>query len=189
MKFTLTYTGELKANGSVEHKHMLRSQFHSQLSVLWQQEPLVENHHWFRGGKPTKIDLNRRVGAFQFVPLVSPAIHLVCELKISMLRPEPPGSIVTQGGDIDNRLKTLLDALRVPKNLKEVPSSAEPGPSHNPFFCLLEDDALITGLSVDTERLLVAEKRATEVHLDIQVITRPTRVIVENRILGNIGLV
>ncbi len=169
MKFTLTYTGDLRANGSVNHKHALRCHFHAQLGVLWQHEPLLENQHWYKGGKPTKIDLNRLIGSFRFVPLVSPSVHLVCELKIFMLRPEPAGSIITQGGDIDNRLKTLFDSLRVPKNEGEVPRTAQPMPDQDPLFCLLEDDALITSISVETERLLIPNQRPTEVHLDIQV--------------------
>lgn len=190
MRFTLTYTGQLKANGRPEHKHELRQHFHSQLKVLWQHLPLSEYHHWYTpGSKPTAINLNRRVASFRFVPLVSPAIHLICELRIFLLKPEPPGGIVTQAGDIDNRLKTLLDALRIPKDMAELPSKAAPRPDEDPFFCLLEDDALISGISVDTERLLTSSKNSTDVHLDIQVITRPTRVIVDHKILGNVGLV
>src|SRR6266566_5675063 len=103
MRFTLIYSGELRANGRPGHKHELRRAFHSQLRTLWQQVPLSEHQHWYNPtGKSTSIDLNRKVGPFRFVPLVSPAIHLICELHISMLKPEPPGAVVTQGGDIDN---------------------------------------------------------------------------------------
>lgn len=35
-------------------------------------------------------------------------------MEITLLRPEPPGSIVSSG-DIDNRLKTLFDALELAK--------------------------------------------------------------------------
>ena len=87
---------------------------------------------------------------------------------------------MTQCGDIDNRLKTLFDALRAPKNATEIPKGAVPGPDEDPFFCLLEDDALITAVSVETERLLTANQGSTEVHLDIQVLTRPTAVIIAN---------
>jgi hypothetical protein len=36
------------------------------------------------------------------------ALH--CGLKVLFLRKEPPGKVY-QGGDIDGRIKTLLDAL------------------------------------------------------------------------------
>ena len=188
MQFSLTYTGELNANGKPAHKHDLRRCFHSQLSILWQQIPLSEYHYWFETGtKHTTIDLNRRVGLFRFVPLVSPSLHLICELRIFLLKPEAPGAIITQAGDIDNRLKTLFDALRVP-TVGEIPSSVVPQPDEDPFFCLLENDSLISRISVETDRFLVNTRTSTEVHLDIQASTRPTRTLIGNRASGNIGL-
>jgi hypothetical protein len=64
-----------------------------------------------------------------------------------------PGHLLIPGGDIDNRLKTLLDALRVPHSKDEVIGSPE---AHEEpyFFCLLEDDALVTRISVTTDRFL-----------------------------------
>jgi hypothetical protein len=156
--------------------------------VLWQQIPLSEYRYWFETGtKKTTIDLNRRVGLYRFVPLVSPELHLICELRIFLLKPEPPGTIITQAGDIDNRLKTLFDALRVP-TAGEIPSKLEPHPDEDPFFCLLENDSLISKISVETDRLLTRTSTSTEVHLDIQVTTRPTRTLIGNRASGNIGL-
>ena len=55
--------------------------------------------------------LRRPLGKYVFVPLVTREMDVVAELSIIMLRPEIPGQLVTQGGDIDNRLKTLFDAL------------------------------------------------------------------------------
>ncbi len=78
--------------------------------------------------------------------------------------------MIQQGGDIDNRVKTLFDALRVPDEKqieKFVPAEGEV-----PFFCLLQDDVLVTGFSVKTERLLeppVAGERPTDVALTIGV--------------------
>jgi hypothetical protein len=189
MQFTLIYTGELRANARPDHKHELRKAFHSQLQRLWQQEPLSEYQYWYNStDKKTTIDLNRRVGSFRFVPLVSPAIHLICELHISMLKPEPPGALITQGGDIDNRLKTLFVALRIPKDMSELPPGALVEPGQEPFFCLLEDDALIVSISVQTDRLLTSTQNLSEVHLDIRVVTRPTRVMVGNRVVGSFSL-
>lgn len=179
MRFTLVYTGELKAanNARATHKHQLRKEFHKQMKILWQQVPLSENRRWFSGSeKNSQIDLKREVGSFNFVPLISPDLHLVCELDIFMLRPEPPGTLVTNGGDIDNRLKTLFDALRIP-NENELPENVEVEKDEKPFFCLLEDDALITSVSVKTDQLLVPHEHSSEVHLDIHVETRPTRMM------------
>lgn len=189
MRFTLTYTGDLRANARPDHKHDLRKSFHLQLQKLWQQEPLLDSREWFDGSnKSTSIDLNRRIGSFRFIPLVSPDLYLVCELNISMLRPEQPGAIVTQGGDIDNRLKTLFDALRCPNDESELPKGINPGGDEDPFFCLLEDDSLITSISVKTDRLLIPSTSTSEVHLDIQVQTHLTKMRIGNRVAGGFQL-
>jgi hypothetical protein len=189
MRFTLTYSGDLRANARPDHKHHLRKAFHAQLKTLWQQPPLADSRKWFDGSSAkTTINLNRSIGAFRFVPLVSPDLHLVCALDIFMLRAEAPGAIITQGGDIDNRLKTLFDALRCPHNESEIPKGALPDATENPFFCLLEDDILINAVSVRTDRLLVPPSSAADVHLDIQVTTQLTRTLVGNRVVGGFQL-
>ena len=145
MRFTLTYTGDLRANAKPDQKHKIREAFHVQLQTLWNQDPLADHRSWYDGSKPNaNVNLNRAVGGFRFVPLVSKDLFLICELSIFMLRPEAPGSLITQGGDIDNRLKTLFDALRMPHNIGELPKDLLPTPNQDPFFCLLEDDNLIT---------------------------------------------
>lgn len=190
MRFTLTYTGPLHSNGGPEQKHILRKAFHSQLKVLWSYKPLSDHTAWFNPGNAgvLKINLNRKVGPYRFVPLVNSSLFLICELHIFLLKPEEAGSIVTQAGDIDNRLKTLFDALRVPKNEGELPKDSKPEKDEDPFFCLLEDDALITNIAVETERLLESDVRANQVHLDIQVNTRSTRILENGVFLGNIAL-
>jgi hypothetical protein len=92
-----------------------------------------------------------------------------------MLRPEPPGSILTQAGDIDNRLKTLFDALKVPAEPDALPSNDNPKEDEKPFFCLLEDDNLITKISVETDRLLEQCSGPSEAVLLIHVTTKATR--------------
>jgi hypothetical protein len=175
MRFTLIYSGDLRANGKPDHKHQIRRCFHAQLAMLWSQLPLSENRSWFTVEADDKsIDLNRPVPPYRFVPLVSSALALICEVRIFLLRPDPPGALVTQAGDIDNRLKTLFDAMRVPR-LTELPRGASPAPDEEPFFCLLEDDALISSIAVESERLLVPNRDPATVDLHIQVTTRATR--------------
>jgi hypothetical protein len=156
MEFTLTYSGPLKASGSVKDKHELRRNFHNQLLVFWSQEPfcgIEDSHPWLFDDTYEGSMINCICG-FRFVSLITSKLHLVGELDVTLLRPETPGQIVTQCGDIDNRLKTLLDALRIPKNDSEIPSGDKPRENENPFYCLLEDDNLITRLNVKTDRLL-----------------------------------
>ncbi|MGH7239183.1 MAG: hypothetical protein ACREHG_03845 [Candidatus Saccharimonadales bacterium] len=64
-----------------------------------------------------------------------------------------PGSVI-QAGDIDNRLKTLIDALRIPANGSELVGNEVSRADENPFFCFLEDDEQVTQLSVQTDTLL-----------------------------------
>ena len=170
MRFTLHYRGPLRATGDPSHKHELRRVFHAQLAVLWQQAPLVgEPKLLHPQGKAGEFSSLRPLGAFSFVPLATEEMKVVAELAIVMLRPGPIGQIITQGGDIDNRLKTLFDALAKPPHLNAIPTAVGPGPSETPFFCLLEDDKLITSVSVRTDQLLESVSDQAEVDLSIQV--------------------
>jgi hypothetical protein len=54
------------------------------------------------------------VGAKTYKPLIRKTLNLNCDLSILFLRQEDPGALITQGGDLDGRLKTLFDALRLP---------------------------------------------------------------------------
>lgn len=202
MQFRLIYQGELVSQANsrrVHNKNAIRRQLHDQLERLWRNHPLLQK--WsgpppagWSGGSPDGIIIRRltdyncplphgtitfadslgtryeRAGII-FVPLVNEVFGLVCELDILFLRREKPGTFVTQGGDIDNRIKVLLDALRVPKNVDEMKST---GADIRKFYCLLADDALVTRLNINTDRLLTRPPTAqthpeADVHLIIHV--------------------
>jgi hypothetical protein len=60
----------------------------------------------------------------------------------------------------------------MPQVSSEMPEGPEPG--EDPFFCLLEDDSLITEVTVTTDRLIVplgADERVNDVLLVISVKT------------------
>ncbi|GAB4225394.1 MAG: hypothetical protein Kow0032_01140 [Methyloligellaceae bacterium] len=58
-------------------------------------------------------------------------------------------------GDLDNRIKTLIDALRRPRSKNElVEQHQNPGKGEDPFYCLLEDDDQVSALTVETDTLL-----------------------------------
>ena len=59
------------------------------------------------------------LGSFYFVPLVTGAERVSCGIHVLMLRPES-GAMLVNSGDIDNRLKTLFDALRKPHDISEL---------------------------------------------------------------------
>jgi len=175
MKFTLYYQGPLKSNQCKyirEHKHELRKCFHKQLKELWNQPPLNHFKDFLRN--PTTLNNDTLIiknKNFNFAPLISDKIYLVAKLGITLLRPEQPGSIITRGGDIDNRLKTLLDSLKVPSDPNSLPDNTLPDKEEDPFFCLLADDNLVTDLEINTYQLLEKSKNQDEVILLIHVKT------------------
>ena len=90
--------------------------------------------------------------------------------KILFLRKENPGRVY-QGGDLDNRLKTLFDALSIPNDSQILQDKT----IDDPICCLLEDDSLIKRIDVDTQRLLSRPNSSQhEVSLVIEVDVRVT---------------
>jgi hypothetical protein len=49
----------------------------------------------------------------------------MCSLQILFLRHDPPGSVI-HAGDLDNRVKTLIDALRMPNDAMELAGNEKP---------------------------------------------------------------
>jgi|SRR5208283_4701677 len=195
MKFRLYYDGPLKSNGGPADKQVLRRKFHIQLQELIRRKPLeaFRKIHATPGSHQSattiplepfkKIHTTPQphqsatiivVEKFRFIPLITQKLVHIVSLHITFLSPEEPGGVITQGGDLDNRIKTLLDALRAPKSIAELPKNDSPQPDEDPFYCLLEDDNLINGLSVTVDRLLRPDADTSEVVLLIHVIPEPT---------------
>lgn len=184
-----------------EHKQNIRKAFHRQLKFLWQTNKFLREHkihpasfknpNWdripdsgafFGAGKEAMpmaevIANNYRENRYRFVPLVRADISLICSLNILFLRRDIPGSVVS-AGDLDNRLKTLIDALRRPQSANELRGNETPDVGEDPFYVLLEDDRLITQLSVETDTLLdppagLGERDRRQVRLIITVDLKP----------------
>lgn len=165
MEFRLVYEGALPGSGNnsrhPKEKHQIRKVFHRQLAHLWETHPLLKLVAT-RFSPPTALlgagtfrniiaKENEKFG-FHFVPLVNEAYGQVCSLDILLLRREKPGNLITQSGDIDNRVKTLFDALSVPDSDSGL---TPPEPGEEPFFyCVLQKDSLVTKVSVTTDQLL-----------------------------------
>ena len=98
-------------------------------------------------------------GGHGFIPLITEEMDIRCSLDILFLRPSPPGKIIDRA-DLDNRLKTLVDALRVPDTADGL---GAPSGDH-PTYCLLQDDRLISEIRVVSDQLLLlpGEKIVTE---------------------------
>ena len=174
MEFRLTYEGVLKASGNNQggrgtHKHAIRKIFHKQLKRLWGIHPYLSQGYpiEFRydpNVAPYLADVHHtpiadwladqyNINGYRFVPLVREKLSLICSLNVLFLRPDRPGAML-KSGDIDGRLKTLLDALQMPVKKENLGGYLAPDEDENPFYCLLENDGLITHLSVETDVLL-----------------------------------
>ncbi len=82
---------------------------------------------------------------------------------------------------MDNRAKTLLDALKMPDDEAALPSSATPTADESPFSCLLEDDGPITNIDIKTaHRLEPAAQDPDEVVFLLRARTGATDVVVGN---------
>jgi hypothetical protein len=166
MEFRLKYEGALKARGSrkiKKHVHEIRKAWHPQLKELWNHPPL--NTQKEKALSPSeRVSQIYQLGDFQFATVIPLAGDITVELDITLMRPEAPGKIITSG-DIDNRLKTLFDSLRCPRDKQEIPSGITPEEDEQPFHCLLPDDSLITSVRVTCDRLLESGKALGNSHV------------------------
>jgi len=194
MEFRLTYSGPLlgdrtddRAPKRARHKHDIRKHFHRQLKALWGHHPVLIKIR--QQAAPSEYqaavieEFNRE--GFRWVPLATNRLSLSCRLEVLMLRQGAPGRVTT---DIDNRLKTLFDALRIPAGPLELGRDEQGNPrlpdaDEDPFYVLLENDDIITHVAVTTDTLLepvpdVPEDNA--VRLVIDVTLRPYDVNMDN---------
>jgi hypothetical protein len=125
-----------------------------------------------------------RENNYRFAPLVCERFDLLCSLNILMLRRDFPLGSLIHAGDLDNRIKTLLDALRRPRNGNELRGNENPADGEDPFYCLLEDDDLVSGLTVQTDMLLAPLANGSndegDVKLVISVEIKPEHVTMFN---------
>ena len=180
VEFRLIYHGSLPAQPSDDRKprtaekHAIRRYLHPQLRELWRTVPVLsewmnfENLGGIRRPNPgsshaDKLADSHVVGPFRFLPLITNRNGMTCALDILFLRRDGPGNLVTHGGDIDNRIKVLFDSLRKPTENNEL-CGTTPNSDENPFYCLLEDDKLITDISLTTDRLLSPMEAEEKIH-------------------------
>lgn len=201
MKFRLTYQGPLPSTQGAPRgqqsdprgpaKHKMRQSFHVQLKRLWAINPNLTDPRALAGAirsvgspmSPTPAKLAEefdRVG-WNFVPLVTRSLGVSCNLDILLLRPTPKHQN-SWFGDIDNRLKTLIDALQLP-SANERYADLTPNDDERPFYTLLEDDKMLSRVSVETDEMLQAigtTLNEADVRLLITVEIRPHHVSPSN---------
>lgn len=200
MRFTLVWRGQLPASansGKTKEIAKIRAELSEQFKYLWQthnslqvlkeqgfiRNPSSTNQFYDQSATPRMMWERRPqdminlidwlpVGQHKYLPLVRKSLDLSCELNILFLRQDDPGALISQGGDLDNRIKALLDALRMPSDQEQ-----DKAPPSEDLYCLMQSDTLISSLDIETERLLLPEtKHPQEVHLVIGVSLRILRV-------------
>ena len=141
------------------------------------------------GGAAAEVASRRRRGAaidflgekwsrngYQFIPLVTEELCLRCSIEVLLLRPDSPHFIM-KSGDLDSKVKTIFDALRMPNSLDEAGGIGPQG-DETPFYCLLQDDKLVSEVSVITDELLVLPENrdvnANDAFLVIKVRLKPS---------------
>ncbi len=190
-----------------QHKQAIRRQFHAQLQYNWETNWFLRDHTAFPtdygadrnasnyeavwGAAPhERVALKEIVAqchtqlGYRFVPLVRREWRLACSLSILFLRHDPPGSVLTSG-DLDNRVKTLIDCLRLPKNEKELRGNEAPLEGENPFYVLLEDDDLVSAINIESDRFLKppqsnSDHDRRQAHIVVTADIRPTDVTTFN---------
>lgn len=177
MEFHLVYAGNLlRASGAgrggsrVWEKHQIRRYLHPQLKKLWDSHPLLQHYTkpqtWKRLGHaivPEIHDFTQIENLSEhfegYVPLVMKEFGMVCDLDVLFLRAEPAGNVLQRGGqgggDIDNRMKTLFDALCMPQH-GQVKLRENDDPDPTPLYVLLEDDSLVTSVRINADRYLLS---------------------------------
>jgi hypothetical protein len=198
VEFRLLYRGPLRAtqrdpqpgsNAPTRHwqlKHKMRLAFSRQLRAIWRDTPFLAQNQKPDGSKAYHIErlaANNQVPPWKFVPLVTHELQLLCGIDVVLLRLDHPGGPIWSG-DVDNRLKTIVDALKMPGASDGYVQISEGLETDNPLFCLLEDDKLLSSAAVETAKLLDAPDEADQAYANVSI---TVRIRPENLIMGNIG--
>jgi hypothetical protein len=198
MKFQLSFEGPLPSSGNANDAYprpaKLQAIWKIRDSINSQLLHLVETHPALSGRSSPSRALRHAlippivVDGFPFRALARAHFKVKCSLKIDLLVNHEPGSVITKRGDLDNRIKTLMDGLRVPASQQEIKNFASKDfLKQNDYVCLLEDDILVSALDVEMQRYLGPPMGAGEDHVraNIGVKIEPTEHTFNNEAFQN----
>lgn len=188
-----------------EHKHRIRQQLHPQLKRLWSANQFLRFNkltpasswdilpesamsvQWDdqQRKRPmsellSQVFSHHKDLGYGYVPLIWEDADLACSLRILCLRLDHDNAVLP-GRDIDNRIKTLIDALMMPsvkqgppmRDNEELPAQED----EKPFFVLLDDDRRIAHLEIETDHLLAPVPSDADESYVRLLITVETRVV------------
>lgn len=150
MEFYLSLSCHISTTGHRAQKFILRRLFHEQFKHL------REFHKEHNLGSAHTFDRSniKEVGPFSFLPLITCGCGKIVELDIILLSHyEPQNYVGYQTGDVDNKLKSIMDGLRMAQNKNEI-RSEQVHEGEETFYTLLEDDALVSRVNIRHDRLL-----------------------------------
>ena len=175
VEFTLRFSGTIPSHSSAK-AHDIRCVFHEQLEDYWSRDTrllkvkralIKRSQKTSRAVHDVRGDDERlgktvdgryyfhEVNGVRFVPLVTAWRYLRCDVHVRIYRYEGAknvrGGVLDLNGDIDSKAKSLLDALRMPTDSSDGRSVT---PHDGLFFCVLEDDRLVTKLTIETKEKL-----------------------------------
>ncbi|WP_224705097.1 hypothetical protein [Devosia aquimaris] len=145
MEIILTFEGRIPAQRSdMGLIWEMRSAFSEQLRKVWGKAPFDVLKRWedtnFSAGAPKFI---RSTGGHTFVPIYARSVGVGVDLDITLLTGMPDQKPVLSAGDLDNRIKRIIDGLRIPKGHGELLAELPPA---GRWYCLLEDDDAVLSL-------------------------------------------
>jgi hypothetical protein len=176
---------------AAQARDKMRFAFHNQLKALWSQHKALQalkycpcdvcqaesrefgsaaSHSGFAGGHGGAIPYvehastlykNSTLG-IAFVPLVTARLSLSCQAEILLLS-NPRREGVGHMGDLDNRIKVIIDALQMPQSRQGITGDfCAYATRESHLFCVLEDDRLITSIRTEADTLLYRKKGSRE---------------------------
>jgi hypothetical protein len=179
MRFPLSYEGPLPSSGNprngnptpkLEQIWKIRTAIHHQIRAVY------DNHMAFQENSDqsrilfAELNVPVMVDGKKFFSIARVKFKLKCELRIELHVNHAVASVITNGADLDNRLKTLFDALRAPHNQQEI-KGYMPDDIEN-FCCLLEDDVIISALQIETFRNTAVPAGSPLDHVRLNMIVR-----------------
>lgn len=154
MHITLTYKGPVQGNARKQSDvWRLRKSFHKQLYKLslTNEFEYVEKYA-NQDTEKSHPNIGIDVANSRYVPFITSKMKTRCSLYVRVFRGVRQYNPVLGNVDLDNRVKTLIDALRAPQQISETKES-----DGTVRYVLLEDDSLIDGITVKSGHYLDEE--------------------------------